>query len=58
MLSKKDYEEYLNEVYGDIDICGLSYPAGQVLKKVDPIAFDVGYAQISWSQEEYEEEIE
>ena len=51
-MDEQDYKEYLNEVYGDIDICGLSYPAGQVLQDVDPTAFDVGFADWSSEQEE------
>ena len=35
----RDVEDSLNESYGDVDICGLSYGAGSALKDVDPIAF-------------------
>jgi hypothetical protein len=43
-LTEEEFEDYLNEVYGDVDICGISYPAGNVLKQVDETAFDVAYA--------------
>lgn len=49
-MDEKDYEDYLNEVYGDVDICGLFYPAGSALRDVDPAAFDIGYAD--WEAEE------
>lgn len=49
MADENDYKEYLNEVYGDIDVCGLQYPAGQVLYEFDPVAFDVGFA--NWLSE-------
>jgi len=53
-MDEQDYEDYLNEAYGDIDVCGMSYPAGQVLREIDPTAFDVGFAD--WSSEQEEEE--
>jgi hypothetical protein len=34
----------------------LSYPAGQVLREVDPTAFDVGFADWESEQEDQEEE--
>lgn len=43
MYTEDDYEEHLNEMYGDINICECYYPAGTILRDVDPTAFDVGY---------------
>jgi len=42
--NEKEFEEYLDEIYGPVKICGYEYPAGQALKEVDPIAFRVGMA--------------
>ena len=39
-----EFKEYLNDMYGDINICGMSYPAGDTLEEIDPTAFDVMYA--------------
>lgn len=36
------YEEWLNDCYGDVDVCGISYPAGRALRELDPIAFRCG----------------
>lgn len=36
------YDEMLDEVYGEIDICGLSYMASVALYRVDPIAYNCG----------------
>lgn len=52
-MDEQAYKEMLNEVYGNIEVCGLTYPAGQVLQDVDPIAFDVGF--VDWSSEQEEE---
>lgn len=51
-LTEKDYDEFLNEVYGDINVCGLKYPASQVLYEVDPIVYRCGMAD--WESAEYE----
>lgn len=37
---EKYVEEMLNECYGTIEIVGLTYEAGTLLKRVDPIAFN------------------
>lgn len=41
---ERDFEELLNDSFGDVNICGMNYPAGTALKKVDPIAFRVANA--------------
>ena len=43
-LDDDTFEEQLNEVYGNVDICGYSFPAGQALRELDPTAFDCGIA--------------
>jgi hypothetical protein len=41
---ERAYAEYLNDLYGDVEICGNEYPSGQALYDVDPIAFRVAMA--------------
>ena len=41
-MDENEYEEYLNESYGEVEVCGCSYPAGRVLREIDPIAFRWG----------------
>ncbi len=36
------YDEMLDEIYGDIEICGYSYCASIALYRVDPVAYRVG----------------
>lgn len=36
---EKAFEETLNETWGDVQVCGLRYGAGYVLRHLDPIAF-------------------
>jgi hypothetical protein len=38
-----EYEEWLNENYEEIDICGYKYDAGCVLSQIDPTAFREEY---------------
>lgn len=37
-----EYREYLNEIYGSVEIAGGSYMAGNALEEVDPTAFRCG----------------
>ena len=41
MVSEEEFDNHLDEVYGNIDVCGISYPASRVLKDVDPTAYRV-----------------
>jgi len=50
---EEEYKQYLDEVYGDIDICGLDYSASYTLKQIDPTAFRTGMND--WSDSEFTE---
>ena len=41
---EQEYREMLNEVYGEIKICGYIYSAAEAFADVDPIAFECGLA--------------
>lgn len=41
-LTNDEYVDYLNEIYGDVDVCGNSYGAGSLLEDADPVAFRCG----------------
>lgn len=36
---ERDFEDMLNENYEEVNVLGITYGAGTVLKAVDPIAF-------------------
>ena len=38
------YEQTLNEIYGEVTICGQTFDARTVYKKLDPIGFRCGKA--------------
>jgi len=40
--TEEAYEDTLNDIYGDVSICGQERPSGTVLKEIDPIAFNCG----------------
>jgi len=44
-MSEDEYEEYLDNIYGDVNICGYKYPSGGALKELDPIAFRCGLCE-------------
>jgi hypothetical protein len=47
------YVDELNEIYGWINVCGMEYPAGKILRNVDEVAFRCGVWD--WVSEYYEE---
>ena len=46
-LSEREVEEQFNDmlddIYGDIKICGYSYNSSRALKELDPIAYREGF---------------
>jgi len=50
-MTEREYKEYLNDLYGDVEICGYLYASGDALKKVDPIAFDVGMSNMEATED-------
>jgi len=34
-----NFDQYLDEVYGTIEVCGVVFYASQILKAIDPIAY-------------------
>ena len=40
--SDDEYDEMLDEIYGDVEICGMNYSSSQALKLLDPIAYRCG----------------
>ncbi len=51
-MDEKDFEQYLNELYGSVTICGMQFDSGTILKEVDPIAFEVMQADYNSGQED------
>ena len=41
-MTEDEYEEYLNEMYDDIEIGQLVFQAGDIVRRLDPIAFRCG----------------
>jgi hypothetical protein len=39
---EEQYDEFLDECYGDVEIAGFSYTTSRSLKQVDPIAYRCG----------------
>lgn len=50
---ENQYEEYLNETYGFVSICGNMYEHGTALRRTDEIGFKVGCNE--WIDENYVE---
>ena len=40
--SEEEYEEMLNEIYGEVTICGMAMDQGRILRELDPVAFRCG----------------
>lgn len=52
---ESEYEEMLRESYGDVDVCGMSMDAADLLKRVDPTAFRCGMNDFYGSTDDYTE---
>lgn len=37
------YVEIFNDIHGDVEVAGYTYPAAQVLRAVDPVDFEQGF---------------
>ena len=43
-VNEEEFEQKLNDIYGTVEICGLTFDSGRVLKELDPIAFNCAMA--------------
>jgi hypothetical protein len=50
-LDEDEAIDQLNEIYGEVDVCGIKYDAGYLLKEVDPIAFEQARGDLEDSME-------
>jgi uncharacterized protein YjaG (DUF416 family) len=41
-ISDEAYRDLLDEIYGDVTICGMKFSSGRALQELDPIAFNCG----------------
>ena len=58
-IRNSEYIEFLDDVYGEVTICGMTYSAGAALEACDPVAFRCGlWDYESEIQGELEEAIE
>lgn len=48
--AEKRYAEFLDEAFGIVDIAGMFYSTGRLLKSVDPIAYRCG--MLEWADAE------
>lgn len=57
-LSDSEYEEILNDTYGDVQVCGQTFGSGSILVDADPTAFRCGKADYeSGLQTELEDQL-
>lgn len=54
-LDEDEYISHLNDVYGEVVICGFTFDAGTALKELDPTAVRVGFSD--WCNDYYVESI-
>ena len=51
-----EFVEYLDDLYGQIEVCGYMYYAGELFKNVDPVAFQCEKTNwLSVLEEDFEE---
>lgn len=58
-LSNSEYVDFLDEIYGDVQVCGMTFGSGSILESQDPTAFRCGKGDHeSQIQTELEEQLE
>jgi hypothetical protein len=43
-LTEDDYQEFLTEIFGEVELGHLTFDSGEIIRELDPIAFRVGMA--------------
>jgi hypothetical protein len=44
-ITENEYDEFLDEMQGDIDILGVTYSLSHVLKEVDKVRYNIGMVE-------------
>ena len=57
-VGEAEYDNMLDDCYGEIEVCGLKYWASTLLKRVDPIAYRCGLSDYESLMHYYLEEEE
>lgn len=40
--TEEEYEQMLDDIYGEVEICGMTFSSGRALRELDPTAFRCG----------------
>ena len=38
-MTESEFDDYLDEFYGEVEVCGMTYSASYALKECDPVAY-------------------
>lgn len=41
-MTDEEYRDMLDEIYGEVEVCGMTFSSGRVLEELDPTAFRCG----------------
>ncbi len=47
----ESYSNFLDEIYGEVEICGYQYSSSYALQKLDPIAYNCGFSDYCYTLE-------
>jgi hypothetical protein len=50
-MTEQEYEDRLDEIYGEVEICGMTFNSGRALKELDPTAFRCGKGDYESTQD-------
>ena len=57
--NEEEYNEFLDDTYGSVNVAGYKYDTSYVLKEIDPTAYSVGHSDFNNSRlTEAQEELE
>lgn len=62
-MTEEQYRDLLDEIYGDVEVCGMTFSSGRALQELDPVAFRCGLSDYSsenqrWKCGECDEEFD
>jgi hypothetical protein len=50
-MTEQEYEDMLDDTFGEVEICGYTFSSGRALKELDPTAFRCGKSDYESTQE-------
>lgn len=54
--TEEDFDDYIDDCYGDVKIGNLSFSSSEVLKEMDPVAYNIEFSEYESSMKKDDED--